>query len=217
MNRVLSYCQDCACVTDSINPKKQDGNIIVSQCKKCGRMKENKYSSGFGLVNDIISSKYMPEVHIFDQADDGRVKRANFIGPGTRLNKRLKNYNEKEGIYDEVITKPINKLDEAALEHDLAYGRWNDLDNRNIADRVLFDKAIAIFNDPHSSAIQKINALLVSGIMESKFRLGYGIGGSMINYKPVVMNNGDIAPSLIGLLLVSAPAVGKLLYEKFKK
>ncbi len=70
-------------------------------------------------------------------------KRASFLGPGTKLDKRLKNYNEKEGTYDEILTKPINKLDSAALLHDLAYGKHKDVKNRNKANDEL-KKAVEI-------------------------------------------------------------------------
>jgi hypothetical protein len=150
---------------------------------------------GNGILNNILNSKSLPELHSFDISDDGSFKRASFLGPGTKLDKRLKNYNEKDGTYDEILTKPINRLDSAALQHDLAYGKHKDVKNRNKADDDLKKVAAEIFRSPKSSKIQKANALLVYAIMDHKVKTGSGI-------------HPDLLRGLISLLAIGATAAG---------
>jgi len=58
-----------------------------------------------------------------------------YLGPGTRLDKRLdENGNPLPG------SEPVDRVDEAALKHDKAYSRFDDLENRLKADKeMLFD------------------------------------------------------------------------------
>ncbi len=203
--RLMLYCKNCQQSTNSLHPKlyNQHG-IIHSRCVQCMSDKVNSFEQGSGIINYLLNSKMLPELHSFDEGDDGKIQRANFLGPFTKLDKRLKNYNEKEGTYDEVLTKPINKLDEAALKHDLAYGKHTDIDNRNIADRDLMDEAIEIFHDPKATNVQKSNALLVMAIMEYKMKHGSGINGGAIHPSLLtgllsLLTSGAIAGGAYGL------------------
>ncbi len=196
--KLILYCKNCNQMTESYKPKLYDQDVH-SKCKKCMNKKYNHLELGSGILNNLLSSNLLPELHSIDRADDGNIKRASFLGPGTNLNKRLKNYNEEKGTYDEILTPPINKLDRGALEHDLAYGKYKDIDNRNIADRKLMDTAIEIFHDPKATTLQKSNALLVMAIMEYKIKTGTGIHPSLANGLMTLLLGGLGAGGAYGL------------------
>ena len=48
-----------------------------------------------------------------------------------------------------------NELDEACFQHDMAYGKTNDLVKRTQSDKVLKDKAFKIANDPKYNGYQR--------------------------------------------------------------
>ena len=63
-------------------------------------------------------AKYPGEKHLFNHS---------VIGPGTRLDLRLNSG-------DTPITKPINRVNDAAYKHDLVYRDHADLESRHVAD-----------------------------------------------------------------------------------
>src|SRR5438552_18916 len=63
-----------------------------------------------------------------------------YCGPGTRLNLRLDvDETPKPG------NEPIDRVDEAALKHDLAYSKHCDLRNRNKADKEMIQSLCNIY------------------------------------------------------------------------
>jgi hypothetical protein len=104
----------------------------------------------------------------------------NFAGPGTKLDKRLKDFNPETGEYSEVITKPINELDEAALNHDIAYTKHDDLKGRHEADKILIEKATKIMNTKSKPLRQKIEAGIVKHLIQAK--LTFGLGKEVENF-----------------------------------
>ena len=48
-----------------------------------------------------------------------------------------------------------NELDEACFQHDMTYGKTNDLVKRTQSDKVLKDKAFKIANDPIYNGYQR--------------------------------------------------------------
>jgi len=86
------------------------------------------------------------------------------LGPFTNLEK-----NEEQNI------QPINKLDEAAREHDYFYKNHKDIKSRHIADKVLQQKALERYNDPDSPISEKIPAILTAYAMKGKIRLGMNL------------------------------------------
>lgn len=198
---------------------------------------KNKTGHGFDIVSNI--NRIFPEnveFHTVDQGDDGIIRQSSFTGPNTNLKKRLDGYIPNTGKYNEIITQPINKLDRAAMEHDLAYSRHKDLNNRHDADKTLITVAHEILNDPQSTKVQKFNAGLVILIMESKIKLGIGYGaiyGGNIDVNQLIkqaqqnsqstsfQGNTDIghviAPLLFLASSVGIPAVIALLGKKNKK
>jgi hypothetical protein len=62
-----------------------------------------------------------------------------YCGPGTRLDEKLTiDGKPKPGF------EPIDRVDEAALKHDLAYSKHEDLRHRNMADKEMIDDLINI-------------------------------------------------------------------------
>lgn len=116
---------------------------------------------GKGLVNKLISS--LPfEAH---------VPGYNFLGPGTKLQKRLARGDT-----------PINGLDAAAREHDISYSKTKDTKERNKADLVLADQAWERVKAKDSSLGERVAAYAVTNAMKLKAKLGMGCG---VKKKPV--------------------------------
>ena len=62
-----------------------------------------------------------------------------YCGPGTRLDEKLtKDGQPKPGF------EPVDRVDEAALKHDLAYSRHSDLRHRNMADKEMIKDLLNI-------------------------------------------------------------------------
>jgi hypothetical protein len=169
---MTSYCVKCRSMTNSIDPmivKTKNGRTAEqSKCAVCGT-KKFKFISGKGkkggesLVNLALNKLKLPEMHLIDQGDDGKIRKVNFCGPYTKLDERLKRGDQG-----------INKLDRGCKLHDLAYAKHTDVPNRNVADVALKQVADEVYNDPKSTRVQKGNALFVSKIMGTKKRFGLG-------------------------------------------
>lgn len=109
---------------------------------------------GSGLINDFINK--LP----FEMHWPGY----NYLGPGTKLDKRL-----------ERGDKPINKLDEAAKDHDIFYKNHKDTKTRHKADEVLEYKAWDRVLDPNANLNEKTAAWVTSNAMKLKRHLGMGL------------------------------------------
>lgn len=109
---------------------------------------------GEGLLNDIINN--LPfELHLPGYQ---------FCGPGTRLKERL--------LKGE---RGINNLDNACMQHDIAYSNSNSLEDRHRADKILIDMAKKRLCSKNASKGEKIASWLVNKVMKTKVRLGAGV------------------------------------------
>lgn len=109
--------------------------------------------SGTGFVNNVINS--LPfEAHI---------KGYNFCGPGTKIRRRLSRGD-----------KGINPLDEACKQHDIAYLKNENLQERHKADKILINTARKRFQSSDATFGEKLAALGVSTVMKAKVHLGAG-------------------------------------------
>lgn len=113
---------------------------------------KKKSRKGVGLVNSLINS--LPfEVH---------VPGYNFLGPGTKLQERI----NQAGI---------NPLDDAAKEHDIAYSKYKNISDRNIADQVLANKAWDRVSAADADFLsEKVPAWFTTTFMNIKRKLGAG-------------------------------------------
>lgn len=109
---------------------------------------------GSGIFNDILN-KLPFELH---------VPGYNFLGPGTKLDKRLARGD-----------KPVNKLDEAALQHDLFYKNHKETKERHIADKVLENKAWERVLADDANIGEKVAAWATTNAMKVKQHLGLGL------------------------------------------
>ena len=75
-----------------------------------------KIIKGSGFINDFLNWSFLPELHWPGY---------NYLGPGIKLEKNK---------------KPINKLDEAARDHDYFYKDHKDTKIRHEADKILEQK-----------------------------------------------------------------------------
>ena len=67
-----------------------------------------------------------------------------------------------------------NELDEACLQHDMAYGTYKDLEKRTQSDKVLKDKAFEVANNPEYDGYQRGLASMVYRFFGKKSK-GTGI------------------------------------------
>ena len=121
---------------------------------------------GSGIVNNILN-KLPVELHIPGYQ---------FCGPGTNLKKRLARGDSG-----------INPLDSACKEHDMAYFQNpEDVDKRNLADKILAEKAWERVMAKDSNFGEKSAAYAITNIMKAKSKLGMGIKKRKIHFKTVL-------------------------------
>lgn len=126
---------------------------------------------GGGLMNSVIDNLPVP-LHLPGY---------NYAGPGTPLD-----------LYLEKGVKPINKLDEAAMKHDIAYSKNASLDKRHEADYELQEEAWKRFKADDSSVGKKANAWLVTTAMKAKRAIGAGLSKNQYIEYPANLVEGDI-------------------------
>ena len=179
------YCLTCKNITETINPsysvsKNNTGkpgkarNMLRGNCAICGRIKcqfvktsaDSSISGGdlVGVLNKVSQNFQLPlqkfpgEMHIPGM---------NFAGPGTRLEYRLND----DGTPKE-FSKPIDRVDQAAYYHDLAYNEYSDTENRNIADREML-KDLSEIENP--TIREKIEMAIIKPIINTKQKFGLGL------------------------------------------
>lgn len=125
--------------------------MIIYHNKSISQRKE---VSGDGLLNSIIN-KLPFELHLPGYE---------YCGPGTKLKQRLVRGDQG-----------INPLDRACKEHDIAYSINNNIEDRHIADKKLSEKAWHRVKSADATLGERVNSLIVTGIMKLKTKLGAGI------------------------------------------
>jgi len=88
-----------------------------------------------------------------------------FAGPGTKLKERLARGE-----------RGINRLDELARAHDIAYEESNSLTDRHRADEILENQAWEVFKSKNTGIKEKAASWLVTTAMKTKRKLGAGCG-----------------------------------------
>ena len=134
------YCVKCRTMTNTANAQnlisKNRRPMIRGRCVVCGGMKTQFVSAISRKRGDLVNTlnavtsgvklplaKFPGKMHFFQH---------NFTGPGTRLDQRL-----NPELTPKEWSKPINRVNMAAYNHDLAYAKHRDTGNRNIADRIM--------------------------------------------------------------------------------
>lgn len=85
-----------------------------------------------------------------------------YLGPGTRLDLRLdEDGNPLPG------NEPTDRVDEAALKHDKAYSRFDDLQNRLKADKEMLNDLYNIKNPTRKERLER--CLTISILLAKRF------------------------------------------------
>ena len=99
----------------------------------------------------------------------------------------LKIYKEFKHLCKQEIQNYIykNELDKACFQHDMAYGKYKDLEKRAQSDKVLKGKAFEIANNPKYDGYQGGLASRVYKFFDKKSK---GAGQQLANelYKPII-------------------------------
>jgi Phospholipase A2-like domain len=114
----------------------------------------NSHVEGSGWITDALST-IPSELHIPGY---------NYCGPNTKLQERL-----------EKGDAGVNSLDDACKQHDIFYSQNNNSEERHQADEVLADQAWKRFQSTDAGLGEKVAAMLVTGAMKSKVKLGGGL------------------------------------------
>lgn len=114
-----------------------------------GKRKKMRNKNKIGFIDRMLEK--LPEMHI---------RGYNYCGPNTNLMIRIARGDS-----------PVNKLDGACLEHDIAYAECEDLEMRCIADKVLALKAIKRIFARDSAFGERFSALIVSWLISTKIIL----------------------------------------------
>jgi len=166
------YCVKCKDKTETVDVQnavtKNNRPMLRGKCVACGTTKTQfiKMSSGGDLVSSLNSvtgkiklpwTKFPGEMHIPGM---------NFAGPGTNLDERL----TSTGAYKE-WSKPVDRVDNAAYHHDLAYQHFADTEHRNIADKIMLEEMDAI-KDP--TLRERLERGVIKPIIFTKTKFGLG-------------------------------------------
>ena len=171
------YSVKCKRNTDTIDlhhaVSKNNRNMLKGTCSVCGTT-QNQFvagASGFKKGGDLTNTinrftskiklpwaKFPGEMH---------VPGMNFAGPGTNLDKRL----TSTDAYQE-WSKPVDRVDNAAYHHDLAYKYFNDKQTRSLADQMMLEEMNSIQN-PTQKEIRERK--IIEPIISAKAKFGLGV------------------------------------------
>jgi transposase InsO family protein len=107
-------------------------------------------------------SKYSGEKHLFNHS---------FTGPGTRLDLRLDEHDQPNpGEY------PKNRVDRAALKHDIFYRDHSDINERHLADQHMIEELKSI---PNPTFRERVERAIVIKVLQAKMKLGLGLADEL--------------------------------------
>ena len=139
---------------------KNNRPMIRGTCAECGRTKTQFISkSGGDLVSklgtvtsniELPCAKFLGEMHLPEH---------NFTGPGTRLDLRLNPDNSPKEWW-----RPINRIDNAAYRHDLAYAAHDDT-KIEISPTKMDNELVSI---PYPTQREKLERAIVIPIISAK-------------------------------------------------
>ena len=171
------HCLKCKIITETLNPSysitKNNRNMLKGICAVCGRVKcqfvKSTAVSGGDLVGALntVSKNFQLPMQKFP--GELHIPGMNFAGPGTRLEYRLND----DGTPKQ-FSLPVDRVDQAAYYHDLAYNEYKDTVNRNIADREMLEQLNSI-KDP--SFREKIEMAIIKPVINTKQKFGLRIEG----------------------------------------
>ena len=125
---------------------------------------------GRTILDKLLDSGNLPELHYISPFTG---KRHGFTGPGTKLrgpSGRLKPGTDTPHEW----SKPVNRVDEEALKHDLAYEKFTKHEDRKRADNEMISALDRIRGDSKAPFSERGDAFIVGGFMKLKRLLGLG-------------------------------------------
>ena len=172
------YCVKCKSKTESRDIQnavsKNNRHMLRGVCAVCGTTKTQFVKGTPSHSGDLVSSlnsitsniklpwaKFPGEMHLPGHS---------FTGPGTRLDLRL----NPDGTPKD-WSKPVDRVDNAAYHHDLAYNRYSDVAERNVADKTMITE---LNNIPNPTIRERIERAVVKLILATKASLGLGVKSS---------------------------------------
>ena len=164
------YCLKCKLHTPNVDEheelSKNNKTVLKAKCSICRNNKSRfikSDKSGGDIVSSVIS-KIPVEFHLRTL----KGKKYSFCGPNTKLDERL-NPDDTPKEW----SKPINKVDEICLHHDLAY-RGSDLGKgtRHEADKKMLEE-LSNLKDLNFS--EKLARAIIKPIIKTKHKLGLGV------------------------------------------
>ena len=161
------YCVKCKKTTDTNNEQltttKNNRRMKRGTCVICGTAK-TQFVKGGSILNKMINTLPV-EMHLPGH---------NFTGPGTKLNKRL-----NPDLTPKKWSKPINRVDKAAYNHDICYLKNNDTATRNaVCDKNMLKELKGIYNP---TIRERMERGLVSSLIGTKARFGWGVGKTKVS------------------------------------
>ena len=157
-------CVKCKKRTNTTNERvtttKNKRHMKRGVCAISGTTKTQfiKSPTGGSLLNKVINNLPV-EMHLPGH---------NFTGPGTKLNKRL-----NPDLTPKKWSKPINRVDKAAYNHDICYLKNDDTATRNaVCDKNMLKELKGIYNP---TIREKMERGLVSSLKGTKARFGMGV------------------------------------------
>ena len=115
---------------------------------------ETKDETDLDIV-DVLNAVFPGEKHLPGMR---------YCGPGTRLDQRV----DKDGK-PLPGNEPVDRVDEAALKHDLAYSKHDDLKNRNKADKEMLRD---LYNIKRPTCRERMERCFIVPIMFLKTLIG---------------------------------------------
>ena len=158
------YCVKCKKATDTSDVQfavsKNGRNMKREKCVICGTTKTQfiKAQNGGSLLNKAINN--LPfEMHLPGY---------NFLGPGTKLKKRL-----NPDLTPKKWSKSVNRVDKAAYYHDLCYLKNDDTTTRNaVCDKNMLKELKGIYNP---TLRERLDKSIVSKLIGTKVKFGMGV------------------------------------------
>jgi len=145
-----------------------DRRIFREKCVKCGSKKarfiRGKVQKGGEFVKSLNAFTGRVKLPWARFSGKMHLPGHNFTGPGTKLDKRLKN----DGTPKSWL-RPINSVDSAAHRHDLAYARYADTAERIVADNKMIKELDAI---PNPTLKERMERAIVKPILKTTVNFG---------------------------------------------
>ena len=165
----MSYCLKCKKKTNTKNISyfKSKNNRVIQKgtCSVCGS-KKTKFISKHKHGGDI--QKFLSRSKFTTTAISGELHLPgySFCGPGTNLDKRL-----DEADNPNPWSKPINRVDEVCMRHDIDYGNTTTLEEKHNANSEMLYN-LSLIQNP--TLREKVDRFIVKKMISMKLKRRLG-------------------------------------------